>query len=173
MIYCPYCDAETIEGADLCAQCGQPLADLHLPTPSNAVEKAVLRDRMQALSPRPPIVVPPDMPVRDVLQLLVDQRIGCLFVREDDQVVGVFSERDALLRLGCEASQLADRPVSDFMTPYPESLPREARVAFAIRMMDQGGYRHVLLVDRQGKPDGVTSVRDILAYLTKQLVPSS
>ena len=43
------------------------------------------------------------------------------------------------------------------------------RVAYAVRHMDQGGYRHVPIVDNDRKPTGVISVRDILHYLTEKM----
>ena len=109
------------------------------------------------------------MPVGEVLRLLVDKKIGCVFVVTDEKVVGVFSERDALMRLNADAAKHLTQPVSDFMTANPQGLSADAKVAFAVRMMDQGGYRHVLLVDDHGKPTGVTSVRDILSYLSERI----
>ncbi len=169
MIICPYCDAENIEGSDGCDACGQPLADLHLPTPETEVERGILRDRLTLLEPKTPIVVTPEMPAGEVLQLMVEKKIGCVFVVEADRVVGVFTERDALHRIGVEAQQLRGRPISQFMTPDPHNLDSNAKIAFAIRMMDLGGYRHVPVADADGKLTGVISIRDILGYLTDKM----
>jgi CBS domain-containing protein len=35
--------------------------------------------------------------------------------------------------------------------------------------MDQGGYRHVPIVDEEGHVTGVISVRDILRYFTEKM----
>ena len=173
MSVCPLCDFENIEGTDVCEECGQPLDDLHLPDPATAVERSLLKDRVGVLNPKAPIVVPPDMPVLNVLRTLVDRRIGCVLIGSGENLVGVFSERDAVLRLSREAADDAHRPISDFMTPNPQSLRSDAKVAFAVRMMDQGGYRHVPLVDENQKATGVISVRDILRYLTQKMTESN
>jgi CBS domain-containing protein len=55
------------------------------------------------------------------------------------------------------------------MTKNVQSLPPTAKIAFAVHRMDQGGYRHVPVIDENGKPLGVFSVRDILRYLTKKM----
>lgn len=165
MISCPLCDFANIQGVDLCEQCGQPLHDTHLMPPRNAVERGLLLDTVDSLSPKPPIVVRVDTPVRDVLKLLVEKQIGCVFVVDGQQTVGVFSERDALIRLNSEASELGDQPISRFMTPNPQSLRGTNKVAFAVQRMDLGGYRHVPVVDDLGRATGVISVRDILRYL--------
>jgi len=63
---------------------------------------------------------------------------------------------------------LAGRPVSQFMTPSPETVDSEARIAFAVHKMDVGGYRHMPVVT-QGRLSGVISVRDVLRYVTQNL----
>jgi CBS domain-containing protein len=173
MSVCPLCDFENIEGTDVCEECGQPLDDLHLPDPATAVERSLLKDRVRVLNPKTPIVVPPDMPVPDVLRILVDRRIGCVFVASGESLLGVFSERDAVLRLSRDPDDYAHRPISDFMTPNPQALRSDAKVAFAVRMMDLGGYRHVPLVDENQRATGVISVRDILRYLTEKMTESN
>lgn len=169
MIVCPSCDAENIEGSDVCETCGQPLADLHLHTPVTEVERGILRDRLKLLDPNAPIVVAPDLPVGDVLSLMIEKKIGCVFVTDKQRVVGVFTERDALLRVGADAKEVGNCPISQFMTPDPRNLDPHAKIAFAIRMMDVGGYRHVPVVDANGKLTGVISIRDILGYLADKM----
>lgn len=170
MIPCPLCGEDNIEGVDVCEQCGQPLDDLHLPSPKNAVEVGLLNDTAGTLETIPPIGVTGDTKVADVLKLLVEHRIGCVFIVDDQEnITGVFSERDALLKLNVDFAELLDRPVSDFMTPNPESINESTRIAFAVHKMDIGGYRHLPIVDDDGKAKGVISVRDILGYLTEKL----
>jgi len=166
MTKCPYCDQTNIEGVDYCDQCGQPLQDQHLPHPASHVERGLLRDRLTVLRPKPPVVVTPQATVAQVLRLMVERRIGCVYVVEQGKAIGVFTERDALLRLNTEAAACASRPIAEFMTPQPETLAVDTKVAFAVQRMDLGGYRHVLIVDQEGHPQGVISVRDILQYLT-------
>lgn len=169
LIPCPYCDHEVIEGADECEACGQPLTESHLPVPATLVERSLLKDRVKILQSRQPLVVSPTMPVREVLRLLVDNRVGCVIVVEKGAVAGIFTERDVLLKLGDKATEQGDRPVSDFMTTTVQSLPPTAKIAFAVHRMDMGGYRHVPIINSDGQPVGMLSVRDILNYLTKKM----
>jgi CBS domain-containing protein len=169
MIICPLCDFENIEGVDYCDQCGQPLDDAHLPLPRNAVERGLLVDTVDALSPKTPIVVSAATPVQVVLKLLVERRIGCVFIVANGEPIGVFSERDALLRIGDSAAEVADEPISRFMTPSPQTLLPSTRLAFAVHQMDLGGYRHVPIVGEDGIAVGVISVRDILRYLSSKV----
>ncbi len=169
MITCPSCGTEALEGADECPQCGNSLSQLHLQEPADSAERAVLEDRLAALNPSRPICVAPDVPVRDVIRLLVKHHIGSVVITEADKVVGIFSERDALMKINADVAQLGDRPVSEFMTPTPKTLVADARVAFALKEMDLGGYRHIPIVDEESRLTGVISIRDVLRYLTEKL----
>ncbi|HKD36556.1 MAG TPA: CBS domain-containing protein, partial [Pirellulales bacterium] len=126
----------------------------------------LLSDRVETLSPRKPIAVAAATPVGDVLRLMVERKVGCVLVAEGAKPLGIFSERDALRKIGDQAVQFATRPVSEFMTPKPETLMADAKIAFAVQRMDLGGFRHLPIVDRDGQLIGVISARDILRYLT-------
>jgi CBS domain-containing protein len=88
---------------------------------------------------------------------------------EHDKAVGIFSERDALMRLGVNYANLTSRPIRDFMTPNPETVNLTDRIAFALHKMDLGGYRHIPVLD-EGQVTGVISVRDILRYISEDLI---
>lgn len=172
MICCPFCDFENIEGVDGCEQCGQPLSDLHLPDPQTTIERSLLKDRVATLVPKKPIMVAAETRVAEVLRIMVSERIGCVFIGTEDKVEGVFTEKDAVVRLGADYRQLLSEPISTFMTKDPEGLTADAKISFAVRQMDLGGYRHIPTLDSDGKIVGVISVRDILGYLTRKIKES-
>lgn len=168
MLLCPFCGEENIDGADACDACLQPLEFLSKPRPASSIERSLIKDRVSMLSPRPAMVVEDETAVGDVMKLMVEHKIGCVVVLCEHEIVGIFSERDALLRLGAQAAQHWNRPVRDFMTRSPETVDAEARIAFAVHKMDVGGYRHLPVV-AEGRISGVISVRDILRYITDDL----
>jgi CBS domain-containing protein len=173
MIVCPYCGSQNIKGEDECAECRQPLDDHHLAPPKSEVEHSLLRDRISALVPKTPITVAPKTPVGDVLRMMVEHRIGCVVVAEGNRAVGIFSERDALRKININAPKLAARPVSEFMTPNPQTLVADAKIAFAVQRMDLGGYRHLPIVGERGELVGIISARDILRHLTDNMASGS
>ncbi len=173
MTVCPSCAAENIPGDDHCSKCGQPLCDLHLPMPESAVERSLLTERVSVLKPNKPVTVEADTPVGEVLRMLVNENIGSLIVVQNDEPTGIFSERDALMKLNVEAAALSERPVREFMTPAPETLVESAKLVFALQRMDVGGYRHLPIVDDDGKLTGIVSVRDILRYLASALTAAA
>ncbi len=169
MSICPDCGHENIEGADFCEECQQPLSFLSKPRASSDVEYGVHKDRIHVLSPREPIVATPDTTVGEVLKLLAERKVGCVIIAEEGEVVGIFSERDALTRLNTRVDDLRDRPISEFMTPSPATLEMEDKIAFALHKMDLGGYRHIPIL-RDGDIVGVISVRDILRYFSEKIL---
>lgn len=170
MSSCILCGKQNMDGADLCESCGQPLSDMHLPPPATIVERSLLRDHVRTLEPRRKVItVAPDRPVGEVIDLLVQHKIGCVVVEEQGRPVGVFSERDALRKINVDIAAMERQPVSEFMTPQPETLDEDAKIAFAVQRMDLGSFRHVPIVDQQGELAGIISVRDILRYLTDRM----
>jgi len=173
MIDCPNCGAENIPGIDECEECGQPLSDVHSGAPANNVERALIKDRVTALGPKQPCTVAPNTTVGEVLHQMAANRIGCVIIVDGGKPVGIFSERDALLKLNTEAVALSDHPISEFMTANPETLEGSAKIAFAVQRMDLGGYRHLPIVSSDNQLQGIISVRAILNYLTDRMPTSS
>ena len=167
MINCPFCGAENMEGSDLCDQCQHSLTDMSLPHPASAVEKGLLKDRIEVLQPRPPLTVAPETPVGDVLKRMVAEGIGCAAIVDGERrLLGLFTERDALLRMNVDAAKMAVKPVSSLMTKNPATLRARDKIAFALQRMNVGGFRHIPILDDDEKLVGVISVRGILQYLT-------
>ena len=170
-IACPFCGGWNIPGVDVCVRCDHSLAEVSPQRPLSRVEQNLLRDRLQALGPRVPKVVPPDATVCEVLDQLVQEQIGCVLIVEDGELLGIFSERDALLKLGPDIAEHAYAPISDFMTPSVETLEADDSIVFALHKMDLGGFRHIPIY-RDGEISGIVSVRDFLRYIADELIGS-
>jgi CBS domain-containing protein len=128
------------------------------------IRGAILSEPISHLPTRKPVEVAPSASVRDAVRLMNEERCGCVLVVESGQLVGIFTERD-LLRLPDQDRRLAEIPVGQAMTRDPEVLRPEHRIALALNKMSVGGYRHIPLVDAQGRPVGLISMRDIVAFI--------
>jgi CBS domain-containing protein len=169
MLLCPACGAENIEGSDECSECLAPLTYLSLPQAVSAVERGLLKDRIEVLKPRPPLLCRPETPIGEVLRNMVDQRLGCaVVVDEEHRLLGIFTERDALMRLNVDAAKFKDKPVSAVMTTEPATLRARDKIAYALHRMHVGGFRHIPILDDDDHLVGVISIRGILAYLTER-----
>jgi CBS domain-containing protein len=95
------------------------------------------------------------------------QRVGCVLVcREDDHLIGIFTERD-LLRRVLAAELPLSVPVGLCMTRNPVVVSPKDPIGVAVRRMEEGGYRHLPVVDPAGRPLGVLSVKRIVHYLAE------
>jgi CBS domain-containing protein len=88
-----------------------------------------------------------------------EHHVGCVLVVDGDRLAGILTERDLLLKM--ENIGL-DEPVARLMTPDPETLQLDDPIVWALNRMSVGGYRHVPLVDPDGRPVGILSVKDIV-----------
>lgn len=168
MSQCSYCGAANIDGADSCEHCQEPLGESSLVRANSDVEHCLLHDKVVLLLPRKPIVVPPTATVRQVLKLFVNRSIGCVLIVEESRLVGIFTERDVVIRIGAAIDELGERPVAEFMTTTPETVDLDAQIAYALQKMDVGGYRHLPVLAGE-RIVGVISIRDILQYLARHL----
>jgi CBS domain-containing protein len=170
---CPSCNYNNVPGADQCANCQQDLAPLDQPMPLDRVQRSLMNDTVCALRPRAPVVLGPGNTVGEAIQTMLAHNIGAVpVVDEAAHLVGIFSERDLLLRVAGQCDDYAGRPVAEFMTPRPETVRETDTLAFALHKMDSGGYRH-LPVLRGGRLVGMISVRDLMRYLTRLCQRSS
>ena len=80
--------------------------------------------------------------------------------------MGIFSERDLLKKIAGQKTDYVNLPITQFMTPRPDTVTANDTLAFALHKMDVGGYRHLPVVDA-GKPVGVISVRDLMRHITR------
>ena len=113
--------------------------------------------------PDQPLAATADESVGNVMQLLRAQRTGAVLLCDEPKLVGIFTERDALKQMASGADLSV--PVRSIMTSDPATVATNATVASAIRMMAEGAYRHLPIVDQNGQPKGVLAVHGIVHYL--------
>lgn len=166
---CPFCGSVNIEGADECEACGQAL--VLEPIPTNSVEEALITATILDIGSKEPITATATATVGEVLELLVDNSVGCVVIVDGSECpIGIFSERDAIMKFNGNIDAYSNQPVSEVMSANPQAVRYESKVARAIHLMDIGHYRHLPVVDHEGILVGIISVRDILKYMTEKIV---
>jgi len=89
-----------------------------------------------------------------------DSQAGSVLVTGDNgRLVGIFTGRDAVCRVVAAGRDAATTPLSDVMTAKPATMSPEQTAIDAMRLMWDGGFRHVPLV-KNGKILGVVSRGD-------------
>ena len=139
------------------------------PSKTRSFDAKLLEEPLTLLPSRPPLVMARDASVKDAMHAMRKRHRGCVLITDDgalhSPLVGIFTERDVLLKIIDEGRNPADVPLSDVMTADPESLPIDAKLAWALNMMSVGGFRHLPVTDERGCPAFILSVRDIVEFL--------
>lgn len=104
---------------------------------------------------------PVDMTVADAAQGMRTRKVGAVLVVQDDRLVGVFTERDALWRVVAEGRDARTTKLADVMTKNPKTVGPDEAFARGLHIMYEGRFRHVPVV-LDGRPIGVVSARDAL-----------
>lgn len=97
--------------------------------------------------------------VREAAQVMREQKIGCVLVMEGQSLLGIFTERDVLTRVVAEGLDPDATRLGEVMTPAPDTISADDMAIEALRLMDDGGFRH-LPVLKDGQVVGVVSRRD-------------
>jgi CBS domain-containing protein len=128
-------------------------------------------DSVSRLNPTPPLRVTPSQTVQETVALMREENVGCVLVCEQDRLVGIFTERD-LMRKVLAAGKPLTTAVAQCMTPSPVTVHPKESIGAAIRRMEEGGYRHLPVVDEAGRPVGILSVKRIVHYLVEHYSPT-
>jgi CBS domain-containing protein len=123
-------------------------------------------ESVSRLRPTPPLQVNPRQTVAEAVALMRQAGVGCVLVCEADKLLGIFTERDLVRRVLAEQGRLA-LPVAEVMTPDPATVHPKQAIGVAVKLMVDGSYRHLPVVDENGKAVGILSVKRIVRYLVE------
>lgn len=128
----------------------------------SSVEQQSLASPLSAIIRRAPITCPPETKVRDVLNIMKEQRIGSMVAADGEaRPLGIVTLHDVLDRIAIPQIDL-DQPVINVMSTQLSSLPPQALAHEAALMMAKHGFRHVLIVENE-RLVGLVSEKDLFA----------
>jgi CBS domain-containing protein len=98
--------------------------------------------------------------VADACNRMRDHRAGSVLVMgEADRLVGIFTGRDAVCRVLAQRRDPSATRLAEVMTPDPATMSPDCTAFDALRIMSDGGFRHVPLV-KNGRILGLVSRGD-------------
>jgi CBS domain-containing protein len=163
---CPACGFDNLTGAEVCDNCGADLAGADVPQAALSFQGRLLGEHLDDLGAPAPLTVSPDTGVDVVVARMQEAGSDCVLVTEDDRLVGIFTDRDAVLKVA--GTVPPDRSIGALMTHDPVILRHDETIAVAINKMAVGGFRHIPIVE-DGRPTGVVSARDVFHHLAQSL----
>jgi CBS domain-containing protein len=111
------------------------------------------------------VCLEPSDPLSKAVEVMKEDEGGCAIVCELGRVVGIFTERDVLVKIIGEQVDMND-PVSKWMSPVVSTLSPDATIGDAVAMMTEKGFRNIPLV-KDGQLAGSISVFDVISYLAE------
>ncbi|WP_420347774.1 CBS domain-containing protein [Pelagibius sp.] len=101
--------------------------------------------------------------IREAARYMVDHGVGSVLVMEEGTLRGIFTERDALRVFVATRRNPDLTHLAEVMTEAPQTLPPDATPQDAVQRMTAGKFRHMPVVDGEGRVLGVVSQRDLVA----------
>jgi len=121
-----------------------------------------IRPLRSIVAGRPPVTADKSMSVLNAARLMKQHNIGALLVVDGTRLIGIFTERDALMRVVAGSLDPSVTRLAQVMTPQPQTIDADEPFVKALRMMHEGNFRHIPVVE-YGRPLGMVSVRDALS----------
>jgi CBS domain-containing protein len=87
--------------------------------------------------------------------------LGCLLVRDDQELVGMITDRDITVRVTATGKNPRTTAVSEVMSPGLICCNEDQEVEEVARMMEINQLHRLALIDREGHPTGIVSLGDL------------
>lgn len=121
------------------------------------------RTIFQAMPHRHVISLAPAATVFEAACVMTRANVGSVLVIDArNTLLGIVTERDLMRRVMAKGMDPTTTTLASVMTPEPRCVPPEMKVADAVLIMIERGFRHLPVVADTGKILGVFSVRDAL-----------
>jgi len=103
--------------------------------------------------------LPATATVRSAARAMRERHVGAVLVTADGHLDGIFTERDMVNRVVAEGRDPDRTTLAEGMTADPDTIAPTTTAIEALRLMNDGGYRHLPIVER-GRVVGIVSRRD-------------
>jgi diguanylate cyclase (GGDEF)-like protein/PAS domain S-box-containing protein len=125
---------------------------------------AIMKKRIKDIC-RPEIfAVPPDTPATAVMDIMRDKNISCIVITEDDQPVGIFTERDIVRHMVRQNPGFTDSSIAEIMTANVHTIAPDVMLYEAFSILSENLIRHLVVVDGEKKALSVITQSDLLDH---------
>lgn len=111
----------------------------------------------------PPVTAAPETSVLQAIRLMAANDVGAVIVTDPfGKVVGIFTERDNMLRVTLGERNPKTTLLKDVMTAAVKTAQPDMPAQEALGRMLRSKHRHLPIIDKEGRVMGVVSVRQLL-----------
>ena len=108
-----------------------------------------------------------DKTVYEALVLMAEKNIGAVLVLEDNELIGIFSERDYARKVILQGRASRDTLIRDVMTSKVITVETDDKIEACMQIMSDKHIRH-LPVNQRGKLVGIISINDIVSAIIRE-----
>jgi CBS domain-containing protein len=106
--------------------------------------------------------------VFDGLKLMAEKRIGSLVVMDEEQIAGIFTERDFARKVGTDLKRPEETFIEEVMTRDLLTVRLDTKVNECLVLMTDNHIRHLPVIE-DGKLLGIISVGDVVKDIIEEL----
>lgn len=107
-----------------------------------------------------------DQTVLDALKLMAEKNIGAVLVVDDEQLTGIFSERDYARKVILKDRSSGDTRISEVMTARVITIEPDQRLEECMEIMSDKHIRHLPVVN-EGELLGIISINDVVTAIIR------
>ena len=127
------------------------------------------RSIQNVIGSRPFPTAQPTNTIRECAHIMKEWKSSAVLVVEDGRPTGILTERDIVFRCVALDCPLDTLQVGRVMTRKLQTIAIDRPFGHALHLMYEGGFRHMPVVDDQGKVVGLLSAQDALVMDGLQL----
>ena len=102
--------------------------------------------------------------VRQALQLMADKNIGAIVIKDQDKLIGIFSERDYARKVVLKGKNSTDTKLAEVMSKEMITISSDMQIDACMQLMTDKRVRHLPVVDN-GKSIGIISIGDVVRLM--------
>jgi CBS domain-containing protein len=125
--------------------------------------------KLLKISRVPPVVVAPEDSIMSAVDKMCEVGVGAVAVVRNGDLVGIFTERDLMMRVVRPGVSTLNTPISKVMTKNPNVAALEMEASEAFEFMTGKNIRHLPIVDKNGKLQGMLSIRHLMRACVEKL----
>ena len=116
----------------------------------------------------------PSTSLGEAISTLKARKIGSIVISSDDaRALGIFTERDVLMKIVGNPEVSLDEPVENYMTKSPKCVKLNDAIEKALVLMRIGRFRHLIVVDDGEKIQSVVSIKDFLDFFLNDVAENA
>ena len=112
------------------------------------------------------VTAAPDSTVADSVRRMSKRKMGSMLITEGDRLVGIFTERDVMIRVVDAERDPKTTPVSEVMTPAPQCVSTFITAENAMHVISEKRIRHLPVLE-DDRLVGMITIGDLARWLAR------